>query len=326
MDSNYLQNFRYKLQKRVRRLNSTEFQIFHFALKQFWGFLNEYEIFKGIMNSIESRYAQINNEVDKIFSEKQGIAFDTERENVAACYFVLKRCVKADNQMQEVHIGHLYSTESKHNDALEAFKDIFLEPFYDFLDENLDDQGAILALLHKYKHICEWFRRENLYKVWESETSRGEKILTLNLYEYLYEQGIDFYIEPSSVSGEVDLISSQIGDNRLIADAKIFNPESSKGKPYILKGFNQIYTYTVDYNEPFGFLIIFKTCEQDLSLSVGDSAHTFPFIAHSGKTIFFVIIDIYSYESSASKRGQLKTVEISASDLVEKLESDETDL
>lgn len=322
MDSNYIQNIRYKLQKRVRRLNSTDYQIFHFTLKQFWGFLNENEVFTGIMDSIEAQYPQVNKEVDKIFSKKQGLVFDTEQENAAACYFVLKRCVASDDRMQEVRIGQIYSHESKYNDILEAFKDIFIEPFYDYVDENLDDQGAILALLRKYKHVCEWFKREDLFKTWENDTGRGEKKLALDLYRYLYEQGIEFYIEPSSKSGEVDLISSQIGENRLLADAKIFNPESSKGKSYLLSGFNQIYTYTSDYNEPFGYLVIFKTCEEDLSFTVEHSAINFPVVTHNGKSIFFVIVDIFPHSKSASKKGPLKTIEISASDLVGKLKMD----
>ena len=127
--------------------------------------------------------------------------------------------------MKKEDIGLMKRRETEYNDILEVFKDIFLEPFYDYLDESLDDQGAILALLRKYKHVCEWFRRQKFFGIWESGTARGEKHLALDLYRYLYEQGIEFYIEPSSLSGEVDMISTQIGENRLLADAKIFNPE-----------------------------------------------------------------------------------------------------
>jgi hypothetical protein len=48
----------------------------------------------------------------------------------------------------------------------------------------------------------------------------------------------------------------------------------------------------------------------------------FPFITHNGKSIFFVIVDIFPHPKSASKRGALETIEISASDLVAILKTD----
>ncbi len=321
MKSDQLQLLRYKLQKRVRRLNSTEYRIFHFVLKQFWGFLKSYPIFVGIIEELEANMGYINNDVKELFSSRKAIAFDNELENAAACYYVLKRCVESDDDMVEVNVANNYSHEQNYNDILESFKDIFLEPFYDYLDEYLDDARAVLSVIQKYKKICEWFKRKILFDLWANETQKGEKLLALNLYEYLYEQGIEFYIEPSSISGEVDLISSQIGEDRLIADAKIFNPEKGKGKDYILRGFNQIYSYTVDYNEPVGYLIIFKTCKEGLSFSVDDKSHHIPYYSHNNKTIFFVIIDIYLYEESASRRGVLKTIEIASCELTKQLEN-----
>jgi len=45
----HIQNLRYKLDKRVKRLKSTDWHAFHFSLKQFWGFLKSYPIFVGIL-------------------------------------------------------------------------------------------------------------------------------------------------------------------------------------------------------------------------------------------------------------------------------------
>jgi len=55
MNSEFVQNLRYKLQKRVRRLNSAEHQAFHFCLRQFWGYLQAHEIFTGIMQDLARR-------------------------------------------------------------------------------------------------------------------------------------------------------------------------------------------------------------------------------------------------------------------------------
>lgn len=310
MDKEYVQNLRYKLQKRVRRVNSSEWQVFHYVLKQFWGFLNDQPLLVGIMQNLEAKTAPIANDVEKIFSSREAIVFETEEENTAASYLVLKKCVESVNAQIEINISHNYSNESKHNDALEAFKDIFVEPFYEYLDENLDDSGLILALLRKYKHKCEWFQRNKLYEAWSENTQKGEKILALHLYEYMHDQGVDFSIEPTSASGEVDLVSAQTSAEPLIADAKIFNPAKSKGKDYIAKGFRQLYNYTLDFNQPSGYLVIFKTCEEDLKLPFANQSQMTPFVQHNNKTIFFLVIDIFAYEKSASKRGKLEFVEL----------------
>ncbi len=150
-------------------------------------------------------------------------------------------------------------------------------------------------------------------------TSQGESILALQLYQYLHDQGIQFNIESKSASGRIDLISSQSGKDRLLADAKIFNPERSHDCAYIIKGFRQVYDYMKDYNESFGYLVIFKTCEQDLSITTSYQESSIPFISHNNKTIFLVVIDLFNYPESASKRGKLKAFEIMPEQFVEAL-------
>jgi hypothetical protein len=109
----------------------------------------------------------------------------------------------------------------------------------------------------------------------------------MHLYEHLHDQGLEFSIEPASASGEADLVSAQNSDDPLIADAKIFDTNKSKGKGYLVKAFQQIYRYTVDYTKPFGYLIIFKTCEEDLRLALTNSEQLTPSVTYNNKTIFF---------------------------------------
>lgn len=316
MDREYIQNLRYKLQKRVRRVSSSEYQVFHYILKQFWGFLQDQPLLIGIIDSLAAHSHLVESDVNRIFEFNDAMVFEAELENAVACFLVLKRCIESDNDHIEITVAQNYSHESKFNEILESFKDIFIEPFYDYLDEHLDDSSLLLSLLIKYKHKCEWFQRETLLKTWDSDTRRGEKKLAMHLYEYLYDQGINFSIEPTSASGEVDAVSSQQGKEPLIADVKIFNPHKSKGIDYIAKGFRQVYDYTLDYNESTGYLVIFKTCEEELKFSLPDSAHSTPFIKHNNKTIFFLVVDIHAYEVSASKRGKLKSIEFTENDLI----------
>lgn len=317
MDKDFVQNLRYKLQKRVRKLNSANYQVFHFAVKQFWGFLNSHTVLKGILDDLDLRVKHTEAIADQAINEKDASPiFDTELENVGLSYFFLKKCAVSTNRFFEINLAHKYSDSSKHDDALDYFKELFMETLYEYIDEQLDDQKAILAQLRRYKHKCEWFQRNRLFSMWEENTEKGEKLLALHLYDYLHDQGIDFVIEPSSISGEVDLIAAQKSDDPLVADVKIFNPDKSKGVSYLAKGFHQIYQYTLDYNEPFGYLIIFKTCEQDLKFSLANKEQDTPLILHNNKTIFLITIDIFPHDTSASKRGVLKSIEINESDFV----------
>jgi hypothetical protein len=200
--------------------------------------------------------------------------------------------------------------------AYSFFRWAFVEPFLNHLDQALNDQRAILALLRRYKHKCESFQRQWLFDQWKENTQKGEERLAFHMYEYLHDQGIDLTIEPYSESGRVDMVAAQNSDDPLIADAKIFNPAKSKGKSYICQGFRQIYQYTIDYNETFGYLVIFKTCANDLKLALTSQEQATPFVIHNHKKIFVVTIDVFPHDKPASKRSLPKTIEITQDDLI----------
>lgn len=318
MNANSIQGLRYKLQKRVRRLNSAGFETFHSMLKQFWVFLQDSSVLKGILDDLERRCPSAGKDADLVLN-RQGQIGDTELEHAAICYFVVKKCVDVTDiadagQLPEVIAGIGYRVSANYDESLDSFRDALLEPLYEYIDEQLDDQRAILALLRRYKHRCEWFQRSRLYDLWQSDMQSGERSLAYDLYAYLYDQGLDFAIEPTSASGKPDLVSVQTGDERLIADAKVFTLD--KGKSYIASAFNQVYQYTLDYNQPFGYLVIYKTCEEDLKLPLAEQEQSTPFLIHNNKTVFFLTVDICQYEKPASKRGKLKVIEITEADLL----------
>ena len=141
-----------------------------------------------------------------------------------------------------------------------------------------------------------------------------------DLYEFLHDQGIQFSIEPQSASGEADLVSIQSYQEAIVADAKIFWPEKGKSVSYLCKGFNQTYLYTTDYNEPFGYLVIFNMSGKDLRFSLENYSLNFPFIVQNAKTIYFITIDLFLHDTSASKRGKAESYIISETDLRKEIE------
>ncbi|MCZ7543663.1 MAG: hypothetical protein M5R40_09065 [Anaerolineae bacterium] len=186
-----------------------------------------------------------------------------------------------------------------YDDAAEIAREVFLEPFYEYVDEQLDDRRAMLALLMRYKHRSEWFFRERLLELSKVDR-RGERNACARSLLVSLRSGIEFVIEPSSITGEIDLIAGQNTPDPLLVDAKIFDGDG-RAKSYIRKGFAQIYTYTQQYNEPFGVLVIYKTTERDLRFSLRLS-QDIPLVVHNHKTIFLFTIDIYPYEKPVSQR------------------------
>jgi hypothetical protein len=204
---------------------------------QVWGFLQENEITKGILDDLERRFPNSEQDADKTLAGQVQVG-TTESENDAICYWVLKKCAGSESSKTELDIG-ISLGESNYNEAVEIFRLTYAEPLFDYLDEQMDDKRMVLVLLRKFKHRCEWFHRDELSSAYRDNTGTGEKTLAAKLYEYLHDQGITFHIEPESASGRIDLISSQSGKDRLIAEAKLFNPERGQDRAYIIKSVSE---------------------------------------------------------------------------------------
>jgi hypothetical protein len=310
------------LERRHQRLQEIPTLALHDAVTRYVRFIEGNPLLCGIVADLMRRTPEAITVGQDVVRNKEPRWAKTDESNAALSFAVLFACGKSDDRNIETEIGNTYETNMASLDPpAAAFKARFLPPVYDYLVEHLDDQRALLALLRRYKHRCEWFRREALLALWQKDKAKGERALAEDLYEYLHDQGLEFAIEPSSASGKPDLISAQVGDERLIADAKVF--KDGTGKSYLASGFHQIYQYTLDYNQPFGYLVIFKTCEDDLKFPMADHEQSIPFLVHNNKTLFFVVIDICQHEATASKRGVLKTIEITEADLIQTAASDQ---
>ena len=316
MSHNYIDFARIKLQNRVKRLASANPKSFHTVLQQTWDFLQSNEITKGILDDLERRCATLEGQAERVL-RGQGEGSMSENDYLGICLWVTKKCVLSPTRWSEFEIGRFLTTKSEAEDVINAFRIEYIAPLLTYVDEQIDESRVILALLRRYKHRCEWFRGPDLLSKCESNTRQGEGFLAVDLYEYLYDQGVQFHIEPRSASGRIDLVSWQIGADRLVADVKLFNPNRGQDCRYLIKGFRQIYDYVRDYNETVGYLIIFKTCAEDLSIPTALQQTATPFVTHNNKSIFFVIIDIWQYAQSASKRSKVKSYEITPKELVE---------
>lgn len=319
MQDKFVQALRYKLQKRVRRLNSADHDHFPFVLQVFFQFVENSPLLAGVRDELLAKVASqdVLGTMERI-TTGETLFGESEGESAAIGYLILKKLAEMPPDPNTIlRLGQAYGATGTLDEHLEMVRTVFLEPFYEYVDEHIDDQQAILYFLRRYKHRCEWFHADRLRKMVEGDTQNGERLLAFDLYEFLYTQGIDFHIEPESVSGIADLVADQVGDDRVVADAKIFWPEKSKGKSYIISGFHQVYTYARDYNEPCAYLVIYRMCKEDLNFLLPATETLFPCLTVNNKTIFFIVVDICEHGVKASKRGPLKSVDVSDKELVQ---------
>jgi hypothetical protein len=309
MDSAYLQRIRFQLQKRFRRLNSCTHVLFHSSLVQFWNYLQAQPLAAGILAKIEEQAKPYKDEILAITARDEIEEFTTEAEQVAFVYRVVQHCALQPlgaHREPELSIGYAISGEGKNDDALNHFREMFLEPLYEYLDDALDQQAAVLSLLVKYKRKVEWFERESLLQLAEDD----ERKLAKHLYAYLFDQGLDFHIEPQSASGEADLVAPE-----LILDAKVFDG-ARRGTQYLASGINQVHAYARDFNQEVGYLVVYKTCPETLDFTFSIAGQIAPCVSVGGKTLYIFVVDVCDYATSASKRGAMKVHTVSQEFLV----------
>jgi hypothetical protein len=196
MDSNYLQQQRFLLQKKVKRLNSCDYKLFHSLFVQFWGYLQSHTLYAGTLAKLAAEAPAYEADVGAV-TKSQVFLAETEKEAIHFNYRLLEFCAAQpvnSGHGPEAMIGRGIASSNKFSEMLDAFRDAYLEPFYEYLDESLDGQTAVLSLLLKYKRRVEWFDRDEVGKL----VANGERTVAKHLYAYLFDQGLEFHIEPQS--------------------------------------------------------------------------------------------------------------------------------
>ncbi len=303
-----------------------------------------------IGENLQTKFPEMTEKVRILLSSRIKIQTNSEEESIALAFEILSQMSERVSDIGSFrHTLHAavhptefstFNYQNKQHEVdrmyLETFKERYLENFCLYIEEQIEntesrfkEQSKTLNLLLRYKHRSEWFFQSDLWKIYDTETTnqtrKAEKMLALNLYSYLYDQGIDFFIEPSSNRGAIDLISLQPNpDECLLADVKIFDGVS-RGKNYLCKGFNQIHTYTKQFNKPFGYLVIFNVTDKDLSFESLTDLSGLHYISHGNKTISLITIDIYEHTKPVSQRDSMETVEIKREDFIRYLENEENE-
>jgi hypothetical protein len=201
---------------------------------------------------------------------------------------------------------------------LSDYKEWYVEPLFEYLDETLDEANIVLALLMRYKHKVEWYRRDEVRELYQKDTAHGETNLKQHMFEFLFDQGLPFHVEPTAASGKPDIVSLDGTHHPFIGEVKVFDPDGSRGAPYVRKAFSQAYRYADNYNEPVAYLIVFNVSRKQLRVELPSEPDGVPRFELNRKTIFFVTIDLFG--GTASTMGIAETVTITASELTREVE------
>ena len=193
-------------------------------------------------------------------------------------------------------------------DPAHRFGHTVVRPLVDYLKDRVEEGEATLSLLKRYRRRCEWFGRERLHALYQSDTRHGEERLDADLREYLVDQGVPFpFSQPKSPSGEVDIVAYD-GDERMTIEVKLFLGTGSRSRAYVRKGFSQARRYARDYDQPYGYLVVFNLSPK-LLVFEGDVPGRDPAsIAAEDRTVFCLAIDVTPDRPSASRDPRLARV------------------
>lgn len=334
MDLELVQRTRYLLRSRFRRAQSCPEALFISACKQLYTWLVNHPIMAAHLQHLKLfpgpgvvQVHQILTDLNSMTSTYYDPGFysaSTMEDHAAVCLAILE--VLADEQVPPEPrflyscLGEYLTREEnlKPEDAVQTIRDVALDGLFEYLDENLDARNVVLALLQKYKQRCEWFHRHRLRDSAQTgvEGKTGERALALDLYEYLLDQSVEFFVEPVSGTGEADLVLREPAGRYIVVDAKYLKASDSRSelKRKLVSGFHQVARYCDDYNEPSGYLVAFSESRLRLALEL-EEADGWPVLQLGARAVYFVEIWITD-SPSASKLGRAEELVLTRTDLL----------
>jgi len=311
-----LRDLRSKLRTRHSRVCSCGHQEFLPLSKQFFAFVENVPVLKAVLAELLARNPRSVHEAQT--ADRKSQLYGETADEAATIGYVKWHAFAVQNNPHAFYIDASGGLQA----GLELFRDWYVEPLFDYLDESLEDGNVILATLIRYKQKIEWYRRTEVAALYQDDTTHGEKRLETHMCEFLFDQGLPFHVAPTTASGKPDIVSLDNPERPFIGDVKIFEPEGSRGASYIRKAFHQVYRYCLDYNESLGYLIVFNLSKKQLRVEVPSAPDGIARFEYNHKTIFLTVIDIHEHETTASKRGISETVTITLEELINEVESE----
>lgn len=283
-------------------------------LRIFFEFINENLIFKEIIEELVGDGLPDFRTIKHEIVTRRGFQFPSNfREKIRVCLSALNLVMDKVGAEPWSLVVDAAGGITNIDAIAHVFLEQFFRPVYNHIIERIIEIDAFLYRIIRIKAYIEWYKKEELYQLYISDTTKGEYNLDKKFREYLFESGIDYpYSKPISPEGEADILTV-IRENPIPLELKIFTGDN---RSHIKQGFTQAYLYSRDYNTPIGYLVVFNVSEKELKFSV-TSAEVPQRIAFGDKPIFIITINIYPHVEPASRR-RLETYEIIENYLISK--------
>lgn len=341
MDQLLIQRTRYLLRSRFRRVQTCPDAMFVNSCRQLVHWIKNHPLLRYVvadLSTIEGEHvARIKQTLDEVPSCKGSYApgfytAETDLKHSSVCWLIVQGISELESlepRKQQFVISCLgeYLNNDAHikfDDAVSVVRDVAIDGLYEHLDEHLDERNSIYSILLKYKQRSEWFRKNRLREFAENglEGKKGEVALAIDVQEYILDQGVEFFVEPASASGEVDLVLKSSEGRYIIVDAKYVKNESNRSSVLskLASGFHQVARYCNDFDVSEGFLVNFVANTTRIRLGL-DTLDNFPYLNVGNKIIYYIEVNI-AEEPSASKSGKATEIELSKEELISTLKEE----
>jgi hypothetical protein len=199
---------------------------------------------------------------------------------------------------------YLLGTGLPTSDHNRAFLEIFVDPILTWLKERILKDDLLLHSLERYAREAAWFRRDELRARYQGDTQRGEAILDEDLRHHLLRDGIDFpFSQVHGPSGRPDIVAPDADAEPLPLEVKVYDPSSSsKDDKWVRSGFVQAIEYAHDYRRADGYLVVFDTSTEGLSVDGEDATAHLPVVRESGVSVFIVVVPIGETQTASSRK------------------------
>lgn len=313
----YERDLQVKLQERYRRLYKADMDAYNQEAAYFRTFVQRSPALKAITENIAT--SEPDFDADEWTSENFGHQIyawpDSEVKRAKVVWRLINRWANGENILM---LTTSFSLESNINAALRDMTEKAVEPFIEYLQEQLGSASEVLYMLERFTRRFEAFDQGELYEKYERDTKHGEDLYDQHLRKFLFDQGIDYpFSQPASASGEADVVSGLEGDDPLVCEVKLYEPDKRYGVPYVAKGFQQAISYAHDYGKNVAYLVIFNLTDHGLQLPTDEDAKPWPPRLHvEGVTVYMVTVHAKP-RVSASRRGKSNPRVVQHHDLVD---------
>lgn len=334
MNAESLDGLRRKLKRRFERLDSSHRRGLYSGIKLLWEFIEGEPLLLSIVNQLVAKaHTDLKHLAYGYFASPEqhftmGMRTAKTEEETAAVGAILIKAFSVQevgrSMPREQDLRNALENCNAEDNDVKAFKARFFHPLWDYFQDKLDDLQFLIGRIIQYKHRCEWFERERLMEaVAKAEAANPkhaevERDLKIDLYRFLHDQGITFFIDPFSYKGKIDLILDQTGERKTYIEGKVFD-NKGRGKSEVKKGFGQLWGYMNLYTVSVGYLVVYNTSDHQLVFKGEESESGIAVFRRGHLSIYAVPIEIHLHTTSASERKD-RYVEISNSDLPQTLD------